>query len=167
MLNKTNSSRLDFIIKSGIAKGWKAVLTNVCLENHKQKYALMPESGAEYFDDDFIDSLIEKGLNNPKYVYPNIKLVSRCGNKKELEIINGNEWVLFYSKFENKNFTHIENGSYFIENIKIIIKRNISVKLLEIIGFRRTSHIPEQKYIYPLTKITDTNFRVQNDYILN
>jgi len=150
--------RLDFIIQSGIAKNWQAILTNEELSKHRNKYTFKyrPYMGEEYFNDNFIDDCIEKALNDPRFVFPNIQRARPPENFKHLNIREGKEWVVFYSDIENKFFKDF-NGNFAKENIKIVVKRIMNKQQLIIRGFRKTSHIPEADFVLPLKKITDIN----------
>jgi len=158
------SHRLDFVIFNGIAKDWRVVLTNETLERHRIKYTYQPYVGPEYFDENFIDNDIEKALNNPKFVFQNIRIAKPPADRKLLEIREGREWVVFYSEFLNEEVKNIIDGACYVENIKIVVIRDFANKVLHIQSFHKTPHIAEKEYIESTKDINDTTYRTINGY---
>ncbi|OGY43909.1 MAG: hypothetical protein A2729_01140 [Candidatus Buchananbacteria bacterium RIFCSPHIGHO2_01_FULL_39_14] len=140
MSDEPSEHRLDFLVQNeGIAKGWKVILTNQCLQYHINKYG---KNRPELLNNNFIDKDIQEAIENPDYVYPSIKKVFGRIKKRKT--------IVFYKEKVNRTF--ILNGKEMKYFVKIVIRRKRG-KILDIVTALITPNINEGKLCQPLTKI--------------
>lgn len=113
-----DENRLDFVVKNGIAKDYRVILTHQCIEFHKKKYGHLR---SELDDKDFIERDVVDAMQTPDEVYPSIKKV---GTDYKIE---KNAFV-FYK--ENKARRYAKNGIEIRWYIKVIVRRKFFKKLL-------------------------------------
>lgn len=132
--------RLDFLIKNGLAKGFRVVLTHQSLDWHKNKYGNM----RPYLSDDsFLDTDVELALNEPGFVYRGL-------NKRG---IPSKKFCVFYREIAGQSnqfgFKNIHVKSY----VRIVCRKSFLSRKLEIITILKTNHINEQKKCKPISTI--------------
>jgi hypothetical protein len=154
--DKNNINRLEFTINNGLAKGWKAYLTHECLDWHIREYGGMRP---EITDDDFIDKCVVNTIKKPRIIYPSVEL----NNHKELICRDA---LIFLKETINFNFPFLVDGKRKRDFIKVVVERNFKNKELKILTCFLTPWIGVDKYVHPITNITQKKFKTINKHKL-
>ena len=116
MLQSTELNVLDFVVKKGIAKGWRVVYEKQNLEYHKKAYR---GRRVELYDPKFLKE-IRKAVEDPLCVYPGTEL-----NEKTQRVILKYSITVFYRVYSN----YLLNGKEKTNYTKVVARKNKKKKL--------------------------------------
>lgn len=135
---KIPKNRLDFVAKSGIAKGKRIIFPMHSYTYHLNRYGKTTRkylNNAKFYDVDVVEA-VESSLS---LVYPELKY-----NKKGIPVETGS--YHFYYPIPNPYFIDIKTGKRATQFIKVTVKKSRK-NLVVIITPYKTSHINQQKFI--------------------
>lgn len=143
MPESSNEYRLDFVVKDGIAKGYRVTLTQQNIDHHIQKYA---EDRPELQDPDFIVKDVVEAMENPDLVYPGIFIDSAAGTVKTKKNI-----YVFYKEKVDRRYT--KDGVVIKHYVRVIVRKLRFRNILEIVTPFYSARINEEKKCQPITQI--------------
>ena len=122
-LSKLNKQEylLDFVVKKGIAKNWRVVLTKQCIDSHRNKHGMQRP---EIFNQNFIKNEIRKAIETPAVVYPNVR------KKKGKLIYKPKGIIIFYKEQKNDKWISEDNSPINYIQVRVSRKRNMTLEII-------------------------------------